>query len=157
SVNDTKPLPRIWFMVAGAVFNVVSAVIFFIIAALTGLPFVMGQSLIITDLPQTSIYNQDQVFQYDTIERVNGEYFVNIGDFFNAVASSDEHIVLTMRHTSNVEQIETATRKPYERYTITVSPDSFDFTAYVLITEIAEGSPAEEAGLQENDRIVAVN
>ena len=157
SVNDTKPLPRIWFMLAGATFNVISAVIFFIIAALTGLPFIMGQSLQITDLPQSSVFNQEQVYQYDTIELVNGEYFLTYGDFFNRVASATGPVELTMRHSKFVEEIETATAQPFERYTIMVSPDDFRTLPYVLITAIVEDSPAESAGMLPADRIVAVN
>lgn len=157
SVNDTKPWPRIWFMVAGAVFNVVSAIIFFIIAALTGLPFVMGQSLQITALPQESIYNQEQVYQYDSIELVNGEYIEGYAEFFETVTTADTSLELTMRHSSRVSEIETATRKPFERYTILVSPDVFEVTPYIFIHAITENSPAESAGLQPGDRILAVN
>lgn len=157
SVNDTKPLPRIWFMVAGATFNVVSAVIFFIIAALTGLPFVMGQSLQLVELPQTSIFSEQEVYQYDTVELVNGEYFVSYGDFFETLATTTDPVELTMRHSRNVEEIETATRKPFERYLITVFPGDFAVQPYILITAIVEDSPAAIVGIEPADRIIAIN
>lgn len=157
SVNDTKPLPRIWFMIAGATFNVVSALIFFIIAALTGLPFVMGQSLQIVDMPQTSIFSQEQVYQYDTVELINGEYFTSYGDFFEILGTTNQPLELTMRHSRNIAEIETANRKPFERYLLTVSPSDFAAQSYVLITAVVEDSPADIAGLEPADQIIGIN
>ncbi|MEM9950926.1 MAG: RIP metalloprotease RseP [Chloroflexota bacterium] len=157
SVNETKPWARIWFMVAGAVFNVVSAVIFFIIAALTGIPTFVGHSLLLVDIPETSVFNQEQVFQYDVVERVDGEYFTTYGEFFSLINDANGTVELTMRHTNNVDTIEEATRDSFETYTITVSADDFTPTPYVLVTRVVEESPADEAGLQAEDRIISVN
>ncbi|MGB7342270.1 MAG: RIP metalloprotease RseP [Phototrophicaceae bacterium] len=157
SVNETKPWSRIWFMVAGAVFNVVSAVIFFIFAALTGLPTFMGETLLLTNIPTSSVFQQEQVYQFDTVERINGAYFETFGDFFTAVSSSDAPVELTMRHTRNIENIETATREVFESYTIIINPDVFAVQPYVYINSIIEDSPATDAGLQLEDRIVSVN
>ncbi|MGJ3237889.1 MAG: RIP metalloprotease RseP [Anaerolineae bacterium] len=157
SVNDTKPWPRIWFMVAGAVFNVLSAVIFLMAAALTGLPTKMGESLIITDLPQTSVFSQEQVFEFDTIERINGEYIPSYRAFFETLRTTNEPLEITMRHSRNVDEIETATRQAFEEYTITITPDTLDVTPFILVVGVAENSPAENVGLQADDRIIAAD
>lgn len=154
SVNDTKPLPRIWFMVAGAVFNVISAIIFFIIAALFGLETEMGASVQIKDVSPSSVFNLPEVYENDAIEMINGEYFATNADFFNAWLQSDgQPIELTLRHPINFTEVEGA---GWDTYTITVTPDVTDVLPYVLITNVADDSPAESAGLQADDRIIAV-
>jgi regulator of sigma E protease len=154
SVNEAKPLPRIWFMVAGAVANVVSAVLFFIIAALFGLPIVQGASLGLAVLPENTALSQANVQQWDAIELVNGEYFASQAAFFNLWQNATEPIELTMRHPNDFEPSELAGT----RYTITVNPArEMNIAAAVLVTAIVENSPAEEAGLLPNDLVFAAN
>lgn len=153
SVNDTKPWGRIWFMVAGAVFNVVSAIIFFIIAALIGIPIEQGARVQLAEISDTSQFNQADVFVGDAIELINGEYFTSHTDFFNFIRDTDVPVELTMRHPDDFDAIEDMAGA---RYTITITPDIELVTPYVLITAILEDSPADIAGLQAGDRIVAV-
>lgn len=153
SVNDTKPWGRIWFMVAGAVFNVVSAIIFFIIAALVGIPIEQGARVQLVNISETSQFNQAEVFAGDAVELIDGEYFPTHGNFFETLVTSNRAIELTMRHPDDFDAIENMAG---ERYTITFIPNIDAITPYVLITAIVEDSPAYEAGLQPGDRIVAI-
>ncbi|GAB5490152.1 MAG: hypothetical protein Phog2KO_03670 [Phototrophicaceae bacterium] len=153
SVNDTSPWGRIWFMVAGAVFNVVSAIIFFIIAALAGIPIEQGARVQIAEISDTSQFNQAEVYTGDAIELVDGEYFASHTAFFNYLTDSNGTVELTMRHPDNFEAIE---NQAGERYVITITPDIEIVTPSVFITAIVEDSPAEDAGMLPGDRIIAV-
>jgi regulator of sigma E protease len=154
SVSEAKPLPRIWFMAAGATFNIVSAFIFFIITALFGIPLTMGARLMVSDIPANSVFAQSEVSPGDAIELVNGEYFESQSDFFAIWRSSSESLELTMRHPDDYEDEELAG----ERYTITVTPPSnLNLTAYIMISSVLEDSPAEEAGLLAGDLIYSIN
>lgn len=154
SVNEAKPLPRIWFMVAGAVANVLSAIIFFIITALFGLPTVQGARLMLADFPANSVFSQANVTQGDAVELVNGEFFKNNTDFFAIWNSASTPLELTMRHPLNYANADLAGT----RYTVTVTPPSAsNQTSFVLILAIIEDSPAHEAGLLPDDRIISVN
>jgi len=156
SVNDTKPWPRIWFMVAGAVFNVVSAVIFFVIAALIGIPIEMGARVVIAEYPESSVFNQPQVYAGDAIELINGEYFADPATFFDDLSAyNGETVELTLRHPHNFENEELAG----QRYVISIVPDvdPQSLLPSVFISGVVEESPAAEAGILPGDHIIAVN
>lgn len=153
SVNEAKPLPRIWFMAAGAAFNVISAIIFFIITALFGLETFMGARLMLSDIPANSVLAQGEVSRGDAIELVNGEYFENQSDFF-AIWNNGESLELTLRHPDDFADSERAG----SRYTIIVTPPAnLQLEAFIMINSVLEASPAEAAGLQAGDFIYNIN
>lgn len=156
SVNDTKPFPRIWFMLAGAVFNVISAIIFFIIAALFGIETPMGSSIIVAQVPPSSALDQAIINQGDAIEMINGDYFADNITFFetwNQAATDQTPIELTLRRPIDYKG---DNGRAWEHYTVNVTPDAQTITPYVLVTFVAEASPAQEAGLQPQDKIIAI-
>jgi regulator of sigma E protease len=154
SVNEAKPLPRIWFMAAGAAFNVLSALIFFIITALFGLPTTMGARLMLADIPANSVFAQGEVSRGDAIELVNGEYFATQADFFSIWNSSNSSLELTMRHPDDYENAELAGT----RYTINVTPPTnLQLDAYIMINSVLADSPAEAAGLLAGDLVYSIN
>lgn len=154
SVNESKPLPRIFFMVAGAFANFLSAIVLFIIAALLGIPIAVGARVQLAEIPDNSIFDQAPVSQWDAIELINGEYFLSESDFFEIwLASSGEALTITMRHPDDFEDEALAG----QRYEIIVTPQVDKVEAYVLISHVVEESPAEAAGFQNLDRIMAIN
>jgi regulator of sigma E protease len=154
SVNDAKPLPRIFFMAAGAIANVLSAIVFFIIAALLGIPIAVGARVQLAEVPVNSVFDQSPVAQWDAIELIDGEYFASERAFFETwLASSGKPITLTMRHPDDFEDEAAAGA----RYTITVTPLVDTIEPYVMITGVIENSPAAIAGFEKSDRIVSVN
>jgi regulator of sigma E protease len=154
SVNEAKPLPRIWFMVAGAFANVLSAIIFFIITALFGLPTVQGARLMLADVPANSVFSQANVSKGDAIELVNGEYFESQAAFFAIWNNATEALELTMRHPDTYEVEDLAGT----RYTVTVTPPSaLNLNSYILISHVIKESPADVAGILPDDHIISVN
>lgn len=154
SVNEAKPLPRIFFMAAGAMANVLSAIVFFIIAALLGIPINVGARVQLANIPDNSVFKQNNVSQWDAIELFNGEYFSSEAEFMSHwMDSYGKTVTLTMRHPDDFADKELAGT----RYTISVVPQVKKVAPYVLITGIVADSPAQAAGLKALDRIVAIN
>jgi len=147
SVNEAKPWPRIFFMAAGAIANVVSAIILFIIAALIGIPEEVGARVQITDIPSQSIFAQSPVERGDAIEKINDEFFTTPQAFFQRwQALNGEMVTLTMR------SFETNAN-----YEIRVAPNVNALRGYVFVTAIVEDAPAHKAGLRPEDLIIAIN
>lgn len=154
SVNEAKPLPRIFFMAAGAMANVLSAIVFFIIAALLGLPIEVGARIQLSDIPANSVFDQGQIAEWDAIELFNGDYFASETEFLALWQESyGEAVNLTLRHPYDFDDEELAG----EQYTIMLTPQVTNVEPYALITGIVEDSPAHTAGLQAGDRVVAVD
>jgi regulator of sigma E protease len=147
SVNEAKPVPRIIFMAAGAFANFVSAVLLFIIVAVTGIPQEVGARNQIVAYPENSMYAQQGVEPGDAVELINGEYFNSMQDFIQRLETlRGEDVTLTMRN------LETE-----ENYEIQVTPQVSSARGYVFVSGVVEGAPAEAAGLQKGDLITAFN
>jgi len=154
SVNEAKPLARIWFMAAGATFNVLSALIFFMVTALFGLPVEQGARLMLAEIPANSVFAQPEVSRGDAIELVNGEYFANQAEFFQLWNNANGSLELTLRHPDTYENEELAG----QRYVISVTPPTnLSLDGFVLVTSVIEESPAAEAGILPDDLIYAIN
>lgn len=143
SVNEAKPLPRIFFMVAGALANFVSAAVVFVIIALIGLPEAIGARAQLIGLPE----GEDRFALNDAIERVNGQLFTSMGDFLRLwIAQKDQPTELTLRSFESNEV-----------YTVSLTPHTSEVEAQVVVMSVSSGSPADIAGLRLDDAIVAVN
>lgn len=143
SVNEAKPLPRIFFMVAGALANFASAIVVFFIVALIGLPQVIGARAQVIGLPQT----ETAFALNDAVERINGELFQSLGEFLRIwTAQKDQPVELLMR------SFETN-----ETYALTLTSQSSEVEPQVVVMGVGEGSPAEIAGLKAQDAITAIN
>lgn len=147
SVNDAKPVPRIVFMAAGAFANFVSAIGIFIVVALIGLPTVVGARAQLTEIPEGTAFAQAGVEVNDAIERIEGERFMTLFEFFERYeAAEGDEISLSMRRFED-----------NETYDIAITPQDTAINYYVEIVDITSGSPAEAAGLQADDLIAEVN
>jgi regulator of sigma E protease len=151
SVNETKPLPRMFFMAGGALANFLTAFLLFIIIALIGLPQVTGSTVNLLYVPPTSALGEAGLQYGDMIEEVNGTQFANLDEFFALLrAAEDTEVTLTIDRLDQDENV-----------TITFAPNlpegAADIDTNPLVAGIAAGSPADRAGLQANDLIVAFN
>lgn len=147
SVNDAKPLGRAFFMAAGAFSNFVSAIVLFMIAALIGLPEIVGERMQVYTLPEDSALAQAGIVEGDAIEQINGELFLSTSEFFEKFSSDEDGTVDLL-----VRSLETD--EPYE---ITVSSNTYDAQGAVLVVGVLEDMPAAAAGVEENDIILAAN
>lgn len=151
SVNEAKPLARVWFFAAGAIANFIMAFVIFVIIALTGVPEVTGGLISVEAVQPTSALADSGLQQGDIIESINGTRFFNGDEFADLLYASDGEEV-----TLNVLRGEEQTP-----VTLTFTPDLTDGVErnqlYPLVLGIAAGSPAEEAGLVSGDIVLRFN
>ncbi len=146
SVNEARPLARIGFMAAGSTANLITAILLFIIIGLLGLPTIVGGSAGIVYLTPDSAIADVGLQAGDIIEKVNGEYFDNVQDLSNLLTVSDSAVTLTVQRLNSAETFDVA-----------YSPTSESFKNLVFVSGVAPNSPAEAAGLQADDLIIAFN
>lgn len=155
AVHEVKPIPRIVFMSAGAVFNFIFAFLVFVLVGLLGVPEEVGIRVGFAEVPENSVLADWGLQTGDFIESVDGEVFGSERELFAALAENQgETVELKIRRTETT---------PNEVFTINVTPtegffELIDATApNVLITGVSEESPAAEIGLEPGDYIVAFN
>ena len=146
SVQDASAGTRIFFMAAGAIANVISAIVLFVIVALLGLPEVVGARSQVIAIEPNSTFAQAGITFGDVIERVDGELFQSTSEFAQRVIDSDGQITLDM------VRYETG-----EPYTATINAAELAMQAGVHIRTVSLQSPADEAGLEPGDVIVTFN
>jgi regulator of sigma E protease len=146
SVNDVKPLPRIFFMAAGALANFATAVVLFTVVALIGLPIIIGARVQVTYLPENSMFAGTPVQAGDAIERINGELFTGTLDLLSRMQSANGPVTLTLLNP-----------KTGKNNDVTVTPKISSVGGNVLVTTVMAKSPAHEAGLVAGDIITRVD
>jgi regulator of sigma E protease len=153
SVSDAKPWPRIFFFIAGALANFISAFLLFVLVGVLGAPEEAGMRVGLIEVPPGSELAQIGLQSDDVIEGLNDDLFANSRAFFAALQAFEGQTV-----TLDVWRNETE-----EELHLTVTPTAelvnalANANGYVFIVAIGEESPAEEAGLQPGDLIQSVN
>ena len=149
SVNEARPLQRILFLSAGAIANLVSAYLIFVLIGTMGVP---GQTLEVASIDSNSILYQAGLRQQDVIEKVNGEFFLTSDDFLTEWANTPagETVEIIARRGSEGEIV--PINVPGGEYTSVQTPDIL-----VRVSGIASQSPAEEAGMQPGDLVLTFN
>ncbi len=148
SVNEAKPLARIFFMAAGSSANLLTAVVIFIIIGLSGLPTVVGGSVGLVQLDAASPLAAAGIQAGDLIEQVNGSYFDNVGEFIAFLQEAEgESLTLTVQREGETETLDVV-YTPQGETTL---------DSYVFVSSIVPDSPADRAGLRVDDLIVAFN
>lgn len=148
SVNEASPLARIFFMTAGALANLLTGFVLFMIIGLSGLPTIVGSSVGIGYVEPGSSVADAGLQTGDVILKVNGGYFDGADQFFGqALLSADAPVTLTVRRGDQVIDIS---------YTPVATPD-VAIDSYVFVSGIAANSPAAAAGIMPDDFIVAFN
>lgn len=150
SVNEAGPFQRIFFMAAGALANVLASFVLFIIIGLSGLPTLMGGSLAVINVQPDSVWDGAGLQSGDLITHINGEYFGDGGDFFLALVHSlNQTVTLSVQSPNEAGE--------YHSREIHFEPVLGEIAPAVFISAVAVGSPAEQAGLQPDDVITALN
>lgn len=146
SVGEAKPLARILFLGAGSTANLLTAIILFTIIGLSGLPTIVGGSAGVIAVDPDSDLAAAGLQTGDLIETVNGEYFESAAEFSQLLNEhAGETVSLSVQRQDEVLDISyvPAAETPAQ--------------TYVFVSSIAADSPAEAAGLQVDDLIVAFN
>jgi regulator of sigma E protease len=149
SVYEVSPWRRIVFMAAGAFANFLMAIVLLVCVALLGLPEIVGARAALVYVAPESALAEAGLQSGDVVETVNGETFTSSADFAQSLYNADEPLTLTVRR-ADVE----------EPFTVTVEPQltgDVASTAHPIVAAVAEGSPAEQSGLQIGDLITAIN
>jgi regulator of sigma E protease len=149
SVNEAKPLARIFFMAAGAIANFLFAFVLFVLIALIGIRVIEGgRAQLIYVAPASSL--ADAGLQTgDFIEAINGQKFADTRELLTAISDSDDQVILSIQ------------RGEGEAFDLPISSSLFPSDVlpegYPAIAAVAEDSPASQAGLQVNDVVMAFN
>jgi regulator of sigma E protease len=147
AVGDAKPLERIWFLSAGAIFNVATAFVVFIIIGLVGIP---GEHLQVIVVEDNSPLRRAGVQTNDVISSVDGRRFAISEDFFEQLSNADAAPSFTiLRGEEGVEVKGTLDSVP-------TFSSAIDNVA-VYIVGVAERSPAEASGMEVGDVITQFN
>lgn len=167
TVNDAKPLGRIFFMAAGAIANVVGAFIVFVIIGLTGVENVAGTAVWVTNVDANSALVQAGLQQNDIIDSINGQPFDGYEGFFTAL-NTDQPITLNiLRYEGLTNELRPSTENAQTEVTvtehqITVTPGALAnpntaFVQELVVQTLLKGSPAEIGGVQLGDKLLSVD
>lgn len=143
SVNQARPLPRIFFMAAGALANFATAIILFTVIALIGLPTVVGARV---QVFSGTLFNGTNFVEGDAIERINGQYFPNTETFLQAMQTTSGPLTLTAKSAT--------TGQTYE---VQVTPRIQTLHGALLVTAVMGETPGHLAGVLADDVILGVN
>ncbi len=152
AMHEVDPWPRIVFMSAGAIANIVSALLIFMVIGLIGVEEPAGARVFLPIVPSDSMFAAAGVMDEDLIESIDGQVFAFPRDFFAYLAERDgETVTLTLRRLD----VETS-------ILVDVQVDGAeavrlaDADAQLLVTSVMEGSPAFTAGIEPGDIIIAM-
>lgn len=146
SVFEAGPWERIWFFVAGPLFNFVAALIIFIVIGFTGIPTTVAD-VSVAEVLENSAASAAGLEPGDVILSVDGTDVERISQFEDALEGK-ESVTLTIRRDDEIIE------------GIVLTPGLYDFgeiSERVLITDVVEDSPADDAGLAADDVVVAVD
>ncbi|MEO1442903.1 MAG: RIP metalloprotease RseP, partial [Chloroflexota bacterium] len=153
SVGEASPLGRIWFLSAGAIFNLISAFLLFIAVGMLGIP---GVSIDVADVMVDSELYDAGVRPRDVMESLNGDFFLSESEFLAAFNSlpADQEAELVIRRGEAGEVVP-----------ITFTPESSgdasvgDISTLVRIVGVVDEvpTPASEAGILPGDLFLTLN
>lgn len=150
SINEVKPIPRIFFMVAGALANFISALILFIIVALIGIPQDSGSRVGLALVEADSALAAYGFQTGDFIETLNGAKFATSREFFRQLATFGEKEVTVTVRREGIDDPITFTFTPTEE----VAQNLANAASLLPVTNIQENSPAALAGIQPEDIVL---
>jgi regulator of sigma E protease len=150
SLMEAGPWQRIWFMIAGAVFNFVAAFIILAVAALVGQP---GDAVLVLDAPPGSPAAQAGLQRDDLILAVDSKPVKKVEDAPSVLRMTmDEDGAVAAELTD--KPVALTVQRNGQTLDITVQPGEKRFDGVgVWVDSLAPGSPAE-AVLKYGDIIV---
>jgi len=151
SVNEAKPLARIFFMAAGAIANFLTAFILFVIIALMGIPQVVGGIVSFNYIAPTSALAQAGFQSKDVIQSINGQNFTDAADLLKRLSAANGQEV-------SLGVVRGDQQKPINiKFTPNLTTEQLTSETHPLVLDVSSGSPAATAGLQINDLITSFN
>lgn len=157
--DKQHPAKRIAVVVAGPLTNLLLAVFLFTIAFSMGITELKP---VVGTVEPNSIASRAGFLPGDTIKSINNEEIKEWGDAHSAlVFLSNKNLNITVANSEgvsrnllvDVKKESAAIEELPIKLDIGISPDKITFN----IKEITKGSPADKAGLRENDKIIALN
>lgn len=149
SVNEAKPLARIFFMAAGALANFLMALVLFILIAMMGVPEIVGSRVNVLYVEPGSALEAAGVQSLDAIETVDGERYFGSTEVVAALAErAGQTVTLAVRRIDVQEPIEVQVTLPE-----TVGATE----QYPVVVSVEDNTPASDAGLQPLDLVTAFN
>lgn len=162
SFNAASGRSRVLTLIAGPAMNLLLAMFFSIASVFSGFPAAAAHPLL-NDVPPGTEFMGAALEPNDTLIRFNGQpVYIDVvtGELLDrkqrAPANSAEAgtVVILRGDALHTLQVPFATRTELERLLEELSPEA---ALQTQITQIAPGSPAEEAGLLPGDVFYAVN
>ena len=162
SFNAASGRGRVLTLLAGPAMNLLLAVFFSIASVFSGFPSAAAHPRLIDVPPGTELMGA-ALEPNDTLIRLNGQpVYIDVvtGELLKpkrrtpAIVAEAGTVVILRGDILHTLQVPFATRTELERLLENVSPEASLLTK---ITQIAPGSPAEEAGLLPGDIFYAVN
>ncbi|TVR20087.1 MAG: RIP metalloprotease RseP [Anaerolineaceae bacterium] len=156
SIYDVKPLPRIFFMAAGALANFIMAVVVFVFVGMIGMPQEVGQRFGLLELEPDSVFETAGFQSNDWIHSVDGIVPQSRDDLINIVREREgQTVVVGLRRQQADDNYRSAT------IDVTLSRELVTtwtaLRAAVRVVMVMADTPGEQAGLQPDDRIMAAD
>lgn len=149
SVTEAKPLPRILFFAAGAIANFIMAFVLFIVIGMMGIPQVTGGLVGVLGVERNSVLAEAGLQSDDVIKTINGETFADSVDLLSRLYALDG------------QEVTLGVVRGEEDIMLTFTPElggaQPESLYHPLIVTVAEGAPADEAGLESGDLVIAFN
>jgi regulator of sigma E protease len=157
SVNEAKPLARIFFMAAGALSNFGMAIVLFIIVALIGIPQIVGGRVNVFYVTPDSELAKAGLQPKDLVEDINGQKFQDIPGFVSQLyAANGQPVTLTVRRFDPVPDGAEQTSHTFDlTFTPHLESNQPPAQGYVPVIDTAPNSPAVAAGIKPGDLIMA--
>lgn len=155
TVNEARPLSRIVFMAAGAIANVLAALLVFVIIGLIGVDQPIGEAYVAGNVSSDSPLFAIAEGQEFVLETVNGAPYQSVDELLAALESENQPVALGVL----VRPIEDG---PVEHRDVELALTEVeraglrDFRSRLVVGSIQSSSPAFEAGLQLEDAIIGI-
>lgn len=151
AVHEVRPLSRIFFMAAGAVANFILAFFLFTMIALSGLPQIIGGSVYVADVNPNSALGLAGLRNFDVILDLNGEKFKDSQEFWAKLYRLENQPVTLTVQNGETAEIRQATFTPQ------FDTKQSTLGSYAQINGIVPGAPADVAGIEPGDIVIAFN
>lgn len=145
SVFEAGPWERIWFLFAGPLANIFTALVIFLIIGAWFQPYYSGAITAVDVLPGSPAETAG-LQAGDVVTHIDGQRIRTLDEFDDAV-KDQETLLITVERGDEVEEL-----------SITPAPFQIgEVREKVQITDIGKDTPADEAGLEIDDVILAVD
>jgi regulator of sigma E protease len=155
SLASKRPWPRLAVYVAGPLANIFLA--FVLLSAFFMIPssVIVGDGVMVHSVVEDSPAEQASIEAGDIILEANGERVHKWGDVQNIISSSEEgeEITLVLQKDGSQEEVGLIPQFNPDLGRLTVGVT----LCWNIVSQVEDGSPADEAGIRPKDTILSVN